>query len=124
MVVGIGTDIVNIERIESIFQKYGDKFLKKNFHKLEIEKFTVLTSTQQLGYLAKRFAAKEAVAKALGIGIGKGLAFRDIAIVNNDTGVPRVLISPEKFPDIIKYNIQISLSDDYPFAVAFVVVTG
>ena len=124
MVVGIGTDVVNVERIESIFQKYGDKFLKKIFHKLEIEKFTVLTSTQQLGYLAKRFAAKEAVAKLLGIGIGKGLAFRDIAIVNNDTGVPKVLMSPEKFPDIMKYNVQISLSDDYPFAVAFVVVTG
>lgn len=124
MVVGIGTDIVNIERIENIFQKYGDKFLKKNFHKLEIEKFIMLTSMQRPGYLAKRFAAKEAVAKAFGVGIGKSLAFRDIAIVNNGTGVPRVVISPEKFPDIAKYNIQVSLSDDYPFAVAFVVVTG
>ena len=123
MVVGIGTDIVNIERIENIFQKYGDKFLKKNFHKLEIEKFIMLTSMQRPGYLAKRFAAKEAVAKAFGVGIGKSLAFRDIAIVNNGTGVPRVVISPEKFPDIAKYNIQVSLSDDYPFAVAFVVVT-
>jgi len=123
MVVGIGTDIVNIERIENIFQKYGDKFLKKNFHKLEIEKFIMLTSMQRRGYLAKRFAAKEAVAKAFGVGIGKSLAFRDIAIVNNGIGVPRVVISPEKFPDIAKYNIQVSLSDDYPFAVAFVVVT-
>ena len=123
MVVGIGTDIVNIERIENIFQKYGDKFLKKNFHKLEIEKFIMLTSMQRPGYLAKRFAAKEAVAKAFGVGIGKSLAFRDIAIVNNGTGVPRVVISPEKFPDIAKYNIQVSLSDDYPFAVVFVVVT-
>lgn len=123
MVVGIGTDIVNIERIENIFQKYGDKFLKKNFHKLEIEKFIMLTSIQRPGYLAKRFAAKEAVAKAFGVGIGRSLAFRDIVIVNNGTGVPRVVISPEKFPDIAKYNVQISLSDDYPFAVAFAVVT-
>lgn len=123
MIIGIGTDIVNIERLERIFSKYGDSFLNKNFHALEIKKFYSLTKEKQIPYLAKRFAAKEAVSKALGTGISGGLAFSDIAIINNDSGLPGVVISSEKFPNIAQHKFQISLSDDYPFAVAFVVMT-
>ncbi len=123
MIVGIGTDIVNIERIGRVFDKYGDIFLKKNFHYLEIQKHSLLSSDKKLPYLAKRFAAKEATAKALGQGIGSMIAFCDIAIINNDLGTPRVIISLKKIPNITKYDIQISLSDDHPFAVAFVVIS-
>jgi holo-[acyl-carrier protein] synthase len=123
MVVGIGTDIVNIERIEHIYNKFGNDFIHKNFHKLEISHLSTLTHAAKIGYLAKRFAAKEAVAKALGIGIGHGLAFKDIAVVNNDSGAPQVLISSAIYPSIDEYNIHISLSDDHPFAVAFVTVS-
>ena len=123
MIVGIGTDIVNIERIGSIFDKYGDAFLKKNFHHLEIQKHSLLSGDKKLPYLAKRFAAKEAIAKAFGQGIGSMIAFCDIAIINNDFGTPQVIISFKKIPDIAKYDIQISLSDDHPFAVAFVVIS-
>ncbi|MDP4709347.1 MAG: holo-ACP synthase [Rickettsiaceae bacterium] len=123
MIVGIGTDIVNIERIEHIYSKFGDDFVYKNFHKLEIAYLTTLTHAAKIGYLAKRFAAKEAVAKALGIGIGHGLAFKDIAVVNNESGAPQVLISEAIYPSINEYNIHISLSDDHPFAVAFVTVS-
>lgn len=123
MIVGIGTDIVNIERIDRIFKKYGDDFLKKNFHQLEIEKVNLLIESSKSSYLAKRFAGKEAFAKAIGSGIGKSIAFCDIAIINDDLGAPKILIFNEKLPDIVKYNTSISLSDDYPFAVAFVVIS-
>lgn len=123
MIVGIGTDIVNIERIDRIFKKYGDDFLKKNFHQLEIEKVNLLIESSKSSYLAKRFAGKEAFAKAIGSGIGKSIAFCDIAIINDDLGAPKILIFNEKLPDIVKYNASISLSDDYPFAVAFVVIS-
>ncbi len=122
MIVGIGTDIVNIKRIENIYKKFGEDFLNKNFHSLEIERFKKLNDNLKLNYLAKRFAAKEAVAKALGTGIKNGLKFKDIAVINNDLGSPRILISSECNPNIKKYNIHISLSDDEPFAVAFAII--
>jgi len=123
MIVGIGTDIVNIERIENIYKKHGDSFLKKNFHPLEIAQFTSLSPRRQIGFLAKRFAAKEAVSKAFGTGIGGEFAFCDIATINNENGAPEILISPGQKGDVDEYDIQISLSDDYPFAVAFVVIS-
>ncbi len=123
MIVGIGTDIVSIERIKHIYDKFGDDFVHKNFHKLEIIHLATLTHISKISYLAKRFAAKEAVAKALGIGIGGSLAFKDIAVINNDLGAPQILISSTIYPSINEYNIHVSLSDDHPFAVAFVTVS-
>lgn len=122
-IIGIGTDVVNISRIEAIFQKYGDKFLSKNFHTQEIENFKELPQPKKIGFLAKRFAGKEAIAKALGKGIGRGLAFKDIAILNDVQGAPYVLIDSENSTKFSKYNIHISLADDYPFAVAYALIT-
>ncbi|MBY0533701.1 MAG: holo-ACP synthase [Rickettsiaceae bacterium] len=123
-IIGIGTDIVNVKRIETIFKKYGDKFLSKNFHELEIVDFKNLPEHKKLGYLAKRFAAKEAIAKALGCGIGENLAFVDIAVTTNEFGAPKVKIDYKKNLDISEYDIHVSLSDDQPFAVAFAVITS
>jgi holo-[acyl-carrier protein] synthase len=122
-IIGIGTDIVNITRIEDLFKKFGDRFLVKNFHELEISCWSNLQKHQQIGYLAKRFAAKEAIAKALGVGIGKTLAFSDIAIMNDSLGAPKVKIDNNKISGIEDCNIHISLSDDKPFAIAFVVIS-
>lgn len=122
--IGIGTDIVNIARIERIFEKFGQSFVDKNFHELEIKQFNLLKKESKASYLAKRFAGKEAVAKALGEGIGKNLSFKNIAIINDELGAPKVVISSEVYPKSHKYKFQISLSDDYPFAVAFVVITN
>ena len=97
--------------------------MHKNFHTLEIIHLATLTHISKISYLAKRFAAKEAVAKALGIGIGGSLAFKDIAVINNDLGTPQILISSTIYPSIDEYNIHVSLSDDHPFAVAFVTVS-
>jgi holo-[acyl-carrier protein] synthase len=123
-VIGIGTDIVNIERIERIFEKFGQSFVDKNFHELEIKQFNLLKKESKCAYLAKRFAGKEAVAKALGEGVGKNLSFKDIAIINDELGAPKVMISAVVYPGIDKYKFHISLSDDYPFAVAFVVISN
>jgi holo-[acyl-carrier protein] synthase len=123
-IIGVGTDIVNIKRIETIFKKYGDKFLSKNFHALEIADFKNLPEHKKLGYLAKRFAAKEAIAKALGLGIGGHLAFVDIAVTANELGAPKVQIESRNNSEINEYDIHVSLSDDQPFAIAFAVIVA
>lgn len=123
-IIGIGTDVVQVPRIEKIYAKFGERFLHKNYHELEIKIFFGLPQKQRTLFLAKRFAAKEAISKALGFGIGK-LGFKDIAIINNECGAPFVHISskpgaaPGNYDD---YKIHISLSDDYPIALAFAVV--
>lgn len=123
MILGIGTDIVDIRRIEKIIQKYENQFLNKNFHTLEIEKYNSLSNiNQKSSFLAKRFAAKESLLKALGIGLGSGLKLSDIAIINNDLGAPKVLIFNDTIPNTSKYNIHTSLSDEKNFATAFVII--
>jgi holo-[acyl-carrier protein] synthase len=124
MIVGIGTDIVQIGRIERIYNKYQEAFLEKNFHSKEIECFYMLPDTKKISYLAKRFAGKEALSKALGTGIRDNFAFQDIAILNDKFGAPYVEIIKNNirvFPD---RKINISLSDDYPIAVAFVIISN
>lgn len=121
MISGIGTDIVHIKRIEALLTKYGDRFVNRILSKSEIVQFRIKNSVL---YLARRFAGKEAFFKAIGTGIGKPLRFSDITISNDDLGKPEIKIEDvEKGKLIKKYsNIHISLSDDYPVAIAFVVV--
>jgi holo-[acyl-carrier protein] synthase len=121
MIIGIGTDIVQINRIEELYKKFGERFLHKNYHELEIEIFHQLNSRKKISFLAKRFAGKEAVAKALGSGIGN-LRFKEIAIINDELGAPIVKIF-NKSLSTSKHKIHISLSDDYPNALAFVVIS-
>lgn len=123
MIVGIGTDVVQIDRIEKIYDKYKDAFLEKNFHPKECEYFYTLESSKAISYLAKRFAGKEAIAKAFGSGIGNSLAFKDIAILNDKLGAPYVEIFSNHAKDFTDKKIHISLSDDYPIAIAFVIIS-
>jgi holo-[acyl-carrier protein] synthase len=122
LIRGIGTDIVQIPRIEKLYEKFGDKFLYKNYHDLEIKEFFKLNPQKRCSFLAKRFAGKEAISKALGIGMGL-LQFKDIAIVNDDLGAPFVKIFNHLIDDLTTYSIHISLSDDYPIAIAFALIT-
>lgn len=115
-ILGIGTDVVQIPRIEAIFNKYGQKFVAKILSSAEQESGNITSS-----YLAKRFAGKEAVAKALGFGIGKSLRFNEISIINNIYGKPEVVIT--KYDIMKDIKIDISLSDDYPIALAFVIIS-
>jgi holo-[acyl-carrier protein] synthase len=121
MIYGTGTDIVDIMRIETLIEKSGEKFLNRVFTKNEIEKSKCKSS-----YYAKRFAAKEAISKALGTGIGSFIQFIDIEILNNDIGRPYVVVNDILNEKILKlighYNIHISMSDEKKYATAFAVV--
>ena len=122
-IVGIGTDIVQVPRIEKLYAKFGEKFLNKNYHELEIKDFWKLNKEKQCLYLAKRFAAKEAISKAFGLGIGAEMSFKEIAIFNDLQGVPSAKIFNKTHSYLDNYSIYISLSDDYPVAIAFAIVS-
>jgi len=122
-VIGIGTDIVQIPRIEKLYTKFAEKFLYKNYHELEIKDFWKLNKEKQCLYLAKRFAAKEAISKAFGLGIGADMSFKEIAIFNDLRGVPSAKIFNKTHSYLDNYFIHVSLSDDYPVAIAFAIVS-
>ena len=121
MVVGIGTDIVQIPRIERLLQLYQERFVRRLLSEAEINKMMLLNETQHPNFLAKRFAAKEAVSKALGTGIGHAVSFQDISILNDSLGKPFVNIARSLLPPQAK--IHLSISDDYPISIAFAVIT-
>ncbi len=115
-ILGIGTDVVQIPRIERLVDKFGDRFISRILSKDEVK---VYNKKHCRAFLARRFAGKEAVAKALGSGIGKPFRFTDISIMNNNLGAPSVHI--HGYDEDI--TAHISLSDDYPVVVAFVIIT-
>lgn len=116
MILGVGCDIVEIKRIEAAITKHSDKFLKKNFTDAEILNAPKLQKLKT-AFFAKRFAGKEAVAKALGSGIGEVVEFKDIEILNEESGKPIVKCS--KFTNL---KFHISLSDEKKHAMAFVII--
>ena len=122
MIIGIGTDIVQIPRIEKILKLYPKHFAKKILAEKELQKFALLDEENHAAFLAKRFAAKEAVSKAFGVGIGQGINLKDIAILNDELGKPIVEIDSSYTKKLPFFNINLSLSDDYPICIAFVVV--
>ena len=126
-IFGIGTDIVNIKRMDNSLKKYGLSFKKKIFSKLEISYCEKKKNSS--AFYAKRFAAKEALSKALGTGIRKGINFKDIEILNDIFGKPSIKLKGstanylKKKIKNKKYFIYLSLSDDTPWAQATVVVS-
>lgn len=127
MIYGIGTDLVEVARIESAFQRFGQAFVKKILHPSEINSFRTLPSqiSLQARFLAKRFAAKEAFAKALGTGIRPPVSFSCIAVEHNVQGKPSLFLEPEiqvmMTARAISYT-HLSISDEKAFALAFVVL--
>ena len=126
-IFGIGTDIININRIEKSLKRHGKSFKNRIFSKKEIlycEKKRNASS-----YYAKRFAAKEALSKALGTGIKKGVDFKNIEIFNDANGKPNIKLKGKvdnylkKKIKKNKYNIYLSLSDDKPWAQATVIIS-
>jgi holo-[acyl-carrier protein] synthase len=126
-IFGIGTDIVNIKRLQKSLKKNGNKFKNKVFTQNEI---TYCESKKNSSaYYAKRFAAKEAFAKALGTGFRKNITFKNIVISNNNYGKPTINIKgpvnsylKRKIKNK-KYKIYLSLSDDLPWAQATVIIS-
>lgn len=121
MIYGIGTDIVEIKRIQQMTDQYGDKFAQRILSPKELNIYHV--HAQPVQYLAKRFAAKEAAAKALGIGIAQGLSFHQFSIMNDVLGKPCIGLSGQAEQLVSREGLQlhISLSDEKEHAVAFVI---
>lgn len=125
MQVETGVDVVNIPRIEKTYSQFPIKFLQKIFTKKEIE--LIKAKNYNISYIAKRFAAKEALAKALKTGIGK-VSFLDIEILKDANSAPFFELS-SNLQQYLKndrkwhnFSLSLSLSDDYPVAIAFVVI--
>ena len=126
-IFGIGTDIVNIKRMNKSLKNHGNNFKKRVFSKNEI--IYCEKKKNPSSFYAKRFAAKEALSKALGTGIRKGINFKDIVISNNNYGKPTIKLRGstanflKKKIKNKKYSIYLSLSDDIPWAQATVIVS-
>ena len=126
-IFGIGTDIVNIKRMEKSLRRNGDAFKKRIFSKNEI--MYCERKKNPSTFYAKRFAAKEALSKALGTGIRKGIIFKNIEIYNDNFGKPSIQLKGstanflKKKIKTKKYSIYLSLSDDLPWAQATVIIS-
>ena len=123
-ILGIGIDIVENRRIKNFIN--NKKFINRIFNKLEINKSKKYSS--KVNYFAKKFAAQEAFVKALGIGIRKGINFKDINIDNDKNGKPKVIINSKVKLFIKSYltkkkiNILVSISDESQYSVSFVII--
>lgn len=127
MILGIGTDLANIERISGTLDRFGDRFRNRVFTETELKK--AARRKDEAGTLAKRWAAKEACSKALGTGLAMGISWRDMAVSNLRTGQPVMAVTgwaaerlAEMTPDGYEAIIHVTLTDDHPWAQAFVVI--
>jgi holo-[acyl-carrier protein] synthase len=124
MTIAIGTDIVEIKRIADALERQGDKFVQRILTESEIAEFHERGNS--VAFLAKRFAAKEAIAKALGTGIGRGINFQHMIVSNNADGAPQVELQ-ENAADRLKQldgtKVLLSLSDEKNYALAYVAIT-
>ena len=128
MIYGIGTDLINSERIEKLLNKFGDKFLLKIFSNKEINNSNV--SYNKALYFSKRFAGKEAFWKAISPNKNNTLHFNEIEILSNKNGKPYINLigmTKNKVFDLekslnCKFNFHISISDEKPNALAFVII--
>ena len=125
MIYGVGIDIIEIKRIEKVIEKYGNRFKKRCFHKDEIIRSETKHNTVES--YAKRYAAKEACAKAMGTGLARGVFWKDIEVKNNKYGKPYILLhnNAKKFLnlDSNEYKIDLSLTDEKEFAIANVIIS-
>ncbi|MFZ6764453.1 holo-ACP synthase [Pseudoroseomonas sp. WGS1072] len=131
MIIGLGNDIVDIRRIERSIERYGARFLERVFTPLERRKAESRTEKLRAATYAKRFAAKEAAAKALGTGFRQGVFWRDLGVVNLSSGQPSLRLTggAAKRLDAITphgFGAQISLTmtDEYPYAQAVVIIAA
>lgn len=121
MIIGIGTDIVEVERIKSSIENYGDRFTNRIYTETEI-KYCEAFKGNKYQHYAARFAAKESFSKAIGTGITRGFKFKEIGIKNEKSGKPNVVLEgglKEKWGD---YSITVTLSHTDNSAIAYLVI--
>ena len=121
MIIGIGTDIIEVERVKSVIDKYGIRFLTRVFTQLEQEYCEMFGDKKYLHYAA-RFAAKESFSKAIGTGITEGFKFNEVGIINNNNGKPDLVLTGLLFDKYSQYKTTVSLSHTDNYAVAYVIM--
>lgn len=127
MILGIGTDLANIDRIARVLERFGDRFRKRVFTEPELARAARMP--HEAATLAKRWAAKEACSKALGTGLRMGIAWRDMAVTNLATGQPQMHLTgwaaarlADMTPPGHEARVHVTLTDDHPWAQAFVLI--
>lgn len=129
MIIGLGSDIIDIRRIESTIARFGDRFLNRVFTPTERQKSD--RRQQRAASYAKRFAAKEACSKALGTGLRRGVFWRDMGVENLSSGRPTIVLTGGAAMQLNRITpagyaarIDVTLTDDFPQAQAIVIISG
>jgi holo-[acyl-carrier protein] synthase len=129
VIIGLGNDIIDIRRIEKTLARYGERFIGRVFTDIERQKSE--RRAQRAASYAKRFAAKEACAKALGTGLRRGVYWRDMGVINLPSGRPTLELTGGAArrlsaitPDGYEARIDLTLTDDFPLAEAVVIISG
>jgi holo-[acyl-carrier protein] synthase len=129
VILGIGNDLVDIKRIESSLERFGDRFVKRIF--TEVEQRRSEGRAERAASYAKRFAAKEACSKALGTGLRRGVYWRDMGVINLRGGKPTMALTggalarlAEMTPAGMTAQIDLTVTDEYPLAQAFVIISA
>ncbi|WP_091738160.1 holo-ACP synthase [Phenylobacterium immobile] len=127
MILGIGSDLSDIRRVQASLDRFGERFTNRVY--TDLERARSERKTDRAASYAKRFAAKEACAKALGTGIRHGVFWRDMGVINLRSGQPTMALTggalarlQQLTPEGMKAVIHLSLTDDHPYAQAFVVI--
>ncbi|MCR9120833.1 MAG: holo-ACP synthase [Phyllobacteriaceae bacterium] len=127
MIIGLGSDLIDIRRVEKTLERHGERFIARVF--TDIERQRSERRRMRAASYAKRFAAKEACAKALGTGIARGVYWRDMGVVNLPSGKPTLHLTNGAqaqltmlLPEGHEAAIHLTITDDYPLAQAFVVI--
>lgn len=133
MIIGIGSDLIDIRRVAKVIERHGDRFLNRVFTEAERVKAGRRARNEKMvaATYAKRFAAKEACAKALGTGIRQGVWWQDMGVVNLPAGQPSMMLTGGALkrlqlltPPGLEVRIDVSLTDDWPLAQAFVIISA
>lgn len=129
MILGLGNDIIDIRRVEKTLERYGERFTYRIF--TEVERRKSDGRRNRAASYAKRFAAKEACAKALGTGLRRGVFWKDMGVVNMKTGQPTIVLTGGALarlgaitPEGMEAVIHLTITDDYPLAQAFVLISS
>jgi holo-[acyl-carrier protein] synthase len=127
MIIGLGSDLIDIRRVERSLERYGERFISRIFTQVERDKSD--RRRERAASYAKRFAAKEACAKALGTGISHGVFWKDMGVVNLPGGKPTMKLengAAKRLADLLptgyEARIHLTITDDFPLAQAFVVI--
>lgn len=129
MIIGIGSDLIDIRRVEKTLERFGERFVERIF--TDVERRKSEARRMRAASYAKRFAAKEACSKALGTGLRRGVFWRDMGVVNLRGGQPTMALTggalirlTEITPEGMEAVIHLTITDDHPLAQAFVIISA